>query len=376
MAYNSNGLVLRRKTWWLDFWLRGIRYHRRLGKGISRSVALDLSMKYRVEILSGNVGYGKKTKDPTFHDAAKKFLDWAIAEKKSNTVRIYTDCVHQLEKTFDNTRLSAITPWALEAYKKKRGQGQQLTDRPADLSDAEWTRRARVAQNGAPIRANRELAVLKMLFNRCRDWGLYDGVNPASKVKFRKEPRQRLRILEPEEEVRLLAVCTDLLRTLILVGLHTGIRIHAEALTLKWDSVDLKRGALTVESAYAKNGKSRTIALNSVVRAALERLPKTGEFVFQHGSVGLAFRRACQTAGITGVTPHTLRHTFASRLVMAGVDLRTVQELGGWQTIGMVERYSHVSKGHKAEALERLAQFHSGIPTSATKAIGAPAPAC
>jgi integrase len=41
------------------------------------------------------------------------------------------------------------------------------------------------------------------------------------------------------------------------------------------------------------------------------------------------------------VTPHTLRHTFASRLAMAGVDLRTLQELGGWQTLAMVHRYAH-----------------------------------
>ena len=60
-------------------------------------------------------------------------------------------------------------------------------------------------------------------------------------------------------------------------------------------------------------------------------------------------------ARLAGVTPHILRHTFASRLVMAGTDLRTVQELGGWQTIGMVERYSHLSPAHKAEALERIA---------------------
>jgi site-specific recombinase XerD len=73
------------------------------------------------------------------------------------------------------------------------------------------------------------------------------------------------------------------------------------------------------------------------------------------------------TAGITGVTPHTLRHTFASRLVMSGADLLTVQELGGWQTIGMVERYTHLSKGHKAEALERLAHFHSAPPGALRK---------
>jgi site-specific recombinase XerD len=51
-----------------------------------------------------------------------------------------------------------------------------------------------------------------------------------------------------------------------------------------------------------------------------------------------------------------LRHTFASRLVMAGVDLRTVQELGGWKRIEMVMRYSHLSAEHRVQAVEKIAQ--------------------
>src|SRR5262245_41238211 len=55
------------------------------------------------------------------------------------------------------------------------------------------------------------------------------------------------------------------------------------------------------------------------------------------------------------VTFHTLRHTFASRLVMAGVDLLTVRDLGGWNRLEMVERYSHLAPAHKRAAVERLA---------------------
>ena len=53
---------------------------------------------------------------------------------------------------------------------------------------------------------------------------------------------------------------------------------------------------------------------------------------------------------------HTLRHTFASRLVMAGVDLLTVKALGGWNRLEMVERYSHLAPAHKHAAVELLAQ--------------------
>ena len=56
------------------------------------------------------------------------------------------------------------------------------------------------------------------------------------------------------------------------------------------------------------------------------------------------------------VTLHTLRHTFASRLVMAGVDLVTVKALGGWNRLEMVERYARLAPAHKRAAVERLAQ--------------------
>lgn len=106
----------------------------------------------------------------------------------------------------------------------------------------------------------------------------------------------------------------------------------------------------------------RSIPLNSVALGALRALnaTATSEYVFvnEHGfpyrTIRPNFRRACRRAGLTGVTPHTLRHTFASRLVMAGVDLRTIQDLGGWRTIGMVERYSHLSPAYKALAVERI----------------------
>jgi site-specific recombinase XerD len=58
------------------------------------------------------------------------------------------------------------------------------------------------------------------------------------------------------------------------------------------------------------------------------------------------------------------RHTFASRLAMAGVDPRTIQELGGWRSLLMVQRYAHLSPVHQAAAVERIAsaEFHNAIP--------------
>ena len=148
---------------------------------------------------------------------------------------------------------------------------------------------------------NRELAILKTLFNYCRNTGLYEGENPVCKVKFRKEPKVRLRWVEPAEEHRLLAELPSVsLRVLVTVGIHCGLRIKAEALTLKWPSVDLKRGTLTVEAAYAKNGHARTVPLNSTALGALRALHATAkeEYVFvnedgtPYQSIGSIFKRA------------------------------------------------------------------------------------
>ena len=118
-----------------------------------------------------------------------------------------------------------------------------------------------------------------------------------------------------------------------------------------------------------RTARRRSVPLNSTVRAALERLPRRGDCVFAkpdgipYTSIRKSFNTACRLARLTDVTPHTLRHTFATRLIENGVDLRTVQELGGWSQLKMLERYGHVSQARKAEAVEGLARkFPYTIP--------------
>ena len=132
------------------------------------------------------------------------------------------------------------------------------------------------------------------------------------------------------------------------------------------------RRTVTVQASYAKSGQTRTVSLNSVVLAALSRLPKISEFVFAkpngkpyHAIRG--FRGACNRAGLIGVTPHTLRHTFATRLVENGVDFRTVQELGGWRTLSLIQRYAQVTPSRKAEAVEGLVRNSTTLFTTPQK---------
>ena len=67
-----------------------------------------------------------------------------------------------------------------------------------------------------------------------------------------------------------------------------------------------------------------------------------------------SFENACKKAGITGVTPHTARHTFASNLAMQGINDRTMQKLGRWADPTMLQRYAHLSQEHLDDALEKI----------------------
>jgi len=297
----------------------GTRYQVRLGKGITRTVAREIAQVKRGEILKGEVGLGRKRADLGFDDAKDEFLTWAAANKRPRTARTYRQCLEALAVSFAGKRLSAISPFDVERHKQTR------------------------LKAGVRVMANREREVLRALYNRCREWGLYEGDNPVAKVKGVRESEGRLRFFDEDEEDQLLAAATaPVLRALILVGIHAGLRLESEALTLAPTDVDLRTGRLTVQSAYAKSGKTRRVPMNRVLRAALAPLKAvaTGPRLFlsrvgtPYRSFRTAFKTACRDAGLKDVTPHVLRHTFASRLVMKGVDLRTVQELGGWSSLG------------------------------------------
>lgn len=344
MARQGNGIYqrgkLRTKTWWLDAVINGTRYQVRLGKGITRSAALELAQVHRGAILKGELGIGRKAKDLSFDDARTKFETWAAANKKAHTAHSYRECLRRLAESFSGKRLSQISTIAVEKHKQDR------------------------IKANAKVRGNREMALLKNLFNRCREWKLFEGENPVASVKMTKEPRQRLRFLELDEEDRLLTGCAEPLRTIILVGIYCGLRVKSEALTLRWDDIDMAGKLLSVSVSYAKSGQTRSVPMNSLVLAALTRLPKTREWVFARPDgkpyrAVQGFRAACRRAGLRDVTPHTLRHTFATRLIENGVDLRTVQELGGWSQIQMLQRYGHVTPSRKAEAVERLVRANS-----------------
>lgn len=203
--------------------------------------------------------------------------------------------------------------------------------------------------------------------------------NPARLLKRKREHNGRVRFLNQfkpaetdldylkphvNEESRLRAVISKRFPNHMPefeISLHTGMR-PSEQYGSTWDRVDLVRKLVTIPK--SKNGVMRHIPLNSVALAAFNELFRRsrGEgrvFVNIHGGPLKGYKHwfedAVAEAGVVDFTWYCLRHTFASRLVMAGVDLRTVAELMGHKTIQMTMRYAHLAPAHKLAAVERLA---------------------
>jgi len=171
-----------------------------------------------------------------------------------------------------------------------------------------------------------------------------------------------------EEEERLMeALESDADRQRLIVLLHTGLR-KSEFLGLRWKDVDLRTGVLSIPR--SKNGETRHIPMTSAVRAVLAQLPRplTGTSLVFSNSIGgrdlrwaeKTFPKAVSAARIDDFRLHDIRHTFASRLAMAGVDMLTIKDLGGWKSLAMVQRYAHLSPSHRSEAIERLVRKRSG----------------
>jgi integrase len=148
---------------------------------------------------------------------------------------------------------------------------------------------------------------------------------------------------------------------MVLVSLNTGCR-RGELTSLSWRNVDIDRNLLTVSGCRTKNGQSRVVNLNKEAVAVFKRWKRQsgGSLVFPNGDgkplsyLKTAWSKVLRDAEIVGFRWHDLRHTFASNLVMKGVDLNTVRELLGHGDISMTLRYAHLSSEHKAEAVEKL----------------------
>ena len=214
---------------------------------------------------------------------------------------------------------------------------------------------------------NHYLTLIKAVLNKAVLWKKLVKNPLAGFEKMKTRSGRQVRFFDDLEILKILNVADDFMRTVTKILLHTGLR-RSELVYLQWDDVKLEDKLIHVQAKpefgfHTKSDKPRSIPINSELEAILNDLPVRGKFLFDNGQgrplYGLAFYstrffKILKKAGIENGTLHTLRHTFVSRLVMAGVDLTTVKELAGHANIKTTMGYAHLSPDHKASAVELL----------------------
>jgi len=346
--------------WWIRYTdARGKRHWEKVGR---RSDAIMLLAKRKHEkLLRKKLPEALRGRAATFGDLADKAK---LFSEESHTPQHH----HQFE-----IKLQII--------------GEQFNDLPAEGITSEdiqaWLLEQSDEREWTPATRNRYRDAFSLVFRKAVENHVLT-VNPATLVKAKPEHNERVRFLSAAEEAKLSAALhKDWAQHVpaFLVSIHTGMRA-GEQFQLKWRDVSLERRLISLPR--TKSGKARHIPLNAVACSALQerrraqqdnatKLKEKGQehadqvYVFrdagrdpQH-NYRRWFNEALTDAKIKDYSWHCNRHTFASRLVMAGVDLRTVAELMGHSSIQMTMRYAHLAPQHNRAAVDRL------VPVSETR---------
>src|SRR5579872_1473194 len=318
----------------------------------------------------------KKSQELTFKNFIENEYDaWRKANRKNGS-----DDLRRLKTNFmgefADFLLSELSPLLIEKWRTKR------------------------INNGKTMATvNRDIIILKSALSKAVEWELIKE-HPLAKLKlFKTDSKAKVRYLDKDEEKNLKEaliyrdnelkekrksgnqwrkergydcfpdlhrfVFADYLSPMVLVSLNTGLR-RGELFSLTWNDIDFARANLTVKGDTAKSGKTRHIPLNAIALQALKdwrQINETEELVFSNVKTGAAFNHVkkswagvLERAKIKKFRWHDMRHHFASKLVMAGVDLNTVRELLGHADIKMTLRYAHLAPEHKARAVEKLVE--------------------
>jgi integrase len=271
------------------------------------------------------------------------YSTWYRANRKS--VRGYTENMQRLKKVFTlwwTLPLTEITDGMLESIKTER--------------------RTKHKNTGATVR--RDLSRLRGVFRLARKRGFANDAFDSVELPD-VDSAPKVRFLSDAERKRLtqalgLDSTPDYLRAMVIVSLNTGLR-RGELFGLAWENVDLKQNVLTVAATTSKTNRTRHVPINATARAALKDWqPKQASGLVFPGREGKfwtakkSWASLLKRAEITGFRWHDMRHDFASRLVMGGVELFTVGALLGHDRATTTQRYAHLAASHKSAAVEVL----------------------
>ena len=353
------GIYQRGQSYWIRYTdCEGIQRREPTGSKRLRD-AQDLLKIRQAEVVTGELEKISKIKNSSFFELATDYLNHSKYQKDYNNK---LSIVNMLKKYFDNIPLKSFTVKMIEDYQTVLRDDEQ----------SETT-------------VNRKVAVLKHMFTKAADWNMTteEMSKLVHRVKMFKLDNERLRFLSEDEIQHLYTACDYVrhfkngkteepkqkhLKPIITFALNTGCR-KEEILSLKWKQVDLKHGFVNLDK--TKNGEKRHIPINETLNELLtglkEKCPEGCQWVFIDEKskkrlidVSHSFITAKKRAGIEDFHFHDLRHTFASHLVMGGVDITTVSRLMGHKSLKMTLRYAHLAPMHLSNAVNTLNSIMSG----------------
>lgn len=342
----AKGIYKRGNIYW-------IRYTDLIGKKVFESSgstkfrdAETLLIKRKNDIKEGKQPEIKKIANHIFNGLVAEYVKWAERQKSFKKSKIYL--IGQLSEIYGNVPLRRFTSMMLEQFQTdKLNMGRK------------------------PATVNRLIATLSHMFTKAVEWDMVEEeiLKRIRKVKLLPENNRRLRYLSTEECQRLIDSCDNHLKPIVITALNTGMR-KDEILGLKWDNVDLKAGFILLTQDQTKNSERKEIPINQTLRETLEGIASQFKYVFvnpltgnRYDNVKRSFNTALKKVGIRDFKFHDLRHTFASHLVMAGIDLTTVKELMGHKDFKMTLRYAHLAPSHKVKAVDMLDNIMTEQPS-------------
>ena len=329
---------LRGKTWWMDFRnAEGLRVKKTTGtssKIEAKAIAESISTKIR----EGKFFDKRISERIQFRDFMAQLLQEEANQRDGKASRFSEWAGRKLNPYFGEFFLEDITDGHIERYR-----GMRLRT---------------VGKNTI----NREHAVLKKVLNKAKRRRLITE-NPACAVKLFKVPRGRIRYLTADEKLRLRAVCSPRIWDVAVMGMQVGL-VGKDLFLMKKSQVDFVRNLVVLER--CKTGQPVEIPMTPDVRAILSRLcfgVEDNGFLFRkkdgspYGDNRLALRRAILRAGLKDFRPYDFRHTFATDLVSAGVDIFTVSKLLGHTSVKTTMIYAHMAPDHRQKEMKLLESY-------------------
>jgi integrase len=209
--------------------------------------------------------------------------------------------------------------------------------------------RGYLLEDKGPSTANRYLGFLRALLRAAVSWGLMDVAPPVPAFDVeRTEPAHA----SQAQFDAILAELPEHLKAPARFAVLTGLRL-SNTVGLKW--ADVHGAVVTIPAKRAKGRRTLSVPISAAAHAILEaERGKHAVYVFTFKGKPFrdpktAWRKAVKRAGMEGFRWHDLRHTWASWHTQSGTPPIVLKELGGWSSLAMVEKYSHLNPDHLAE---------------------------